>query len=373
MTALLILNYAVAGPHRPAVQRRTAAPRSTRPARPAGSAPGGGELLASTNGTVRLHSGARPVGGTHTVVLRFRDARHARAAYDSAHYRDLLEERLAAAVPFSAVIVPELPTSPGRASPTGRHSGAVSGGTVRVPFPAAEAGPPPARMDLTDFVARAGLSARSIRAYHARGLLPPAERVGRRVFYGPEHVWRIASIQYLQRRGLNLEAILALSEPDPPGWHGSGPALPAAEDPLPIVAAVLDRPHGTADALARDLGARIAEHVESLRRIGCPPDGAPGAPQQFGPAVTALLVEAIRAVLAVDGAHPVQPGPDEPGGARTARCRPRSLPRPPAEPPFSAPAGAATRLPVHSRGSGTDGGPPRPCSPDPAERVGTSV
>ncbi|WP_433566624.1 DUF1330 domain-containing protein [Nocardia sp. CA-151230] len=48
------------------------------------------------------------MGGTHTVVLRFRDIEQARAVYDSADYQDLLDERLAATVPFAAMIVPEL-------------------------------------------------------------------------------------------------------------------------------------------------------------------------------------------------------------------------------------------------------------------------
>ncbi|WP_181799186.1 DUF1330 domain-containing protein [Kitasatospora acidiphila] len=65
-------------------------------------------MLAGTDQTVHLREGGRPPGGTHTVVLRFRDAEQARAVYESARYQELLDERLAATVPFTAMIVPEL-------------------------------------------------------------------------------------------------------------------------------------------------------------------------------------------------------------------------------------------------------------------------
>ncbi|MFJ8623869.1 DUF1330 domain-containing protein [Kitasatospora sp. NPDC093550] len=55
-----------------------------------------------------LSEGGRPAGGTHTVVLRFADAEQARAVYESEQYRELLEERLAATRPFTAMIVPTL-------------------------------------------------------------------------------------------------------------------------------------------------------------------------------------------------------------------------------------------------------------------------
>jgi uncharacterized protein (DUF1330 family) len=100
VTALLILNYDVTDPQRLAAYRQAAGPVLVGPDR--------GELLASTDSTVHLGEGGRPPGGTHTVVLRFRDAEQARAVYESAAYRPLLEERLAATAPFAAMIVPEL-------------------------------------------------------------------------------------------------------------------------------------------------------------------------------------------------------------------------------------------------------------------------
>ncbi|MBV6703064.1 DUF1330 domain-containing protein [Kitasatospora aureofaciens] len=100
MTALLILNYDVTDPQRLDAYRQAATPVLL--------GPDSGELLASTDRTVHLHEGGRPAGGTHTVVLRFRDADQARAVYESSRYRELLEERLAATVPFAAMIVPEI-------------------------------------------------------------------------------------------------------------------------------------------------------------------------------------------------------------------------------------------------------------------------
>jgi uncharacterized protein (DUF1330 family) len=100
MTALLILNYDVIDPQRLAAYRQAAGPVLV--------GPDGGDLLASTDSTVHLGEGGRPPGGTHTVVLRFGDAEQARTVYESAAYRQLLEERLAATVPFAAMIVPEL-------------------------------------------------------------------------------------------------------------------------------------------------------------------------------------------------------------------------------------------------------------------------
>ncbi|MGK4578604.1 DUF1330 domain-containing protein [Kitasatospora sp. HPMI-4] len=100
MPALLILNYDVTDPQRLDAYRQAAAPVLL--------GPGAGELLASTDQTVHLPEGGRPAGGTHTVVLRFADAEQARAVYESDRYRELLEERLAATVPFTAMIVPTL-------------------------------------------------------------------------------------------------------------------------------------------------------------------------------------------------------------------------------------------------------------------------
>ncbi|MFF2073906.1 DUF1330 domain-containing protein [Kitasatospora sp. NPDC058162] len=98
MSALLILNYDVTDLERLTAYRKAATPVLLA----------SGELVASTDRTVHLGEGGRPPGGTHTVVLRFADAEQARAVYESEAYREHLEERLAATVPFTAMIVPAL-------------------------------------------------------------------------------------------------------------------------------------------------------------------------------------------------------------------------------------------------------------------------
>jgi uncharacterized protein (DUF1330 family) len=97
MTAFLILNYDVVDAGRLTAYRAAATPVLL--------GPGAGELMVSTAETI--HLAEAPEGGTHTVVLRFRDVEHARAVYGSDAYRDLLGARLAATEPRAAFIVPE--------------------------------------------------------------------------------------------------------------------------------------------------------------------------------------------------------------------------------------------------------------------------
>ena len=52
-----------------------------------------------------------------------------------------------------------------------------------------------------------GMTVRNVRAYAARGLLPPPRLVGRTGYYGPEHVRRLTQVRRLQDEGLNLAAI----------------------------------------------------------------------------------------------------------------------------------------------------------------------
>ncbi len=65
-------------------------------------------------------------------------------------------------------------------------------------------------LTIEDLAARTGLTIRNVRAYRSRGLLTPPRRVGRRGYYGVEHVRRIARIRRLQEAGFNLAAIRAL-------------------------------------------------------------------------------------------------------------------------------------------------------------------
>jgi DNA-binding transcriptional MerR regulator len=67
---------------------------------------------------------------------------------------------------------------------------------------------------INELAAQVGLTTRTIRSYHARGLLPPPTRRGRTPYYDPTHVARMRSILRWQNSGLPLEAIRVLLDPD---------------------------------------------------------------------------------------------------------------------------------------------------------------
>jgi DNA-binding transcriptional MerR regulator len=69
-----------------------------------------------------------------------------------------------------------------------------------------------AEFDLTidELARRAGTTTRNVRAYQARGLLPPPRLVGRVGYYSDAHVARLILIARLQERGFSLAGIDAL-------------------------------------------------------------------------------------------------------------------------------------------------------------------
>lgn len=69
-----------------------------------------------------------------------------------------------------------------------------------------------ADVDLTidELARRAGTTTRNVRAYQARGLLPPPKLIGRVGYYGDGHVARLTLIARLQERGFSLAGIEAL-------------------------------------------------------------------------------------------------------------------------------------------------------------------
>lgn len=60
---------------------------------------------------------------------------------------------------------------------------------------------------IDELAARAGTTSRTIRAYQARGLLPPPTLQGRTGYYSEEHLHRLRLIDDLQARGFSLAAI----------------------------------------------------------------------------------------------------------------------------------------------------------------------
>jgi len=69
-------------------------------------------------------------------------------------------------------------------------------------------------MTIDEFAAMIGMTTRTVRSYQARGLLPAPKRLGRSPMYDSFHLTRMRTVLRLQHKGLPLEAIRALLEPD---------------------------------------------------------------------------------------------------------------------------------------------------------------
>lgn len=63
------------------------------------------------------------------------------------------------------------------------------------------------RLTIDELARVTGMTARNIRAYQTRGLLPPPRIVGRTGYYDGRHVERLQLIAQMQAEGLNLHAI----------------------------------------------------------------------------------------------------------------------------------------------------------------------
>ena len=76
-------------------------------------------------------------------------------------------------------------------------------------------------MSLAELAAQAGVPARTVRFYIARGLLDGPAVAGRGADYGPAHLERLRNIREMQGGGLTLAAIAR-------ELSGTGTALPEA-------------------------------------------------------------------------------------------------------------------------------------------------
>ncbi|MDT0278147.1 MerR family transcriptional regulator [Blastococcus goldschmidtiae] len=76
----------------------------------------------------------------------------------------------------------------------------------------------PSEHDLTvdELAARVGLTVRNVRAYSARGLLPPPRMVGRTGHYGREHVARLLLVREMLAEGYSLAMIQRTLSTAPP-------------------------------------------------------------------------------------------------------------------------------------------------------------
>jgi DNA-binding transcriptional MerR regulator len=66
---------------------------------------------------------------------------------------------------------------------------------------------PTVELTVDELAARVGVSVRNVRAYAARGLLPPPRMVGRTGFYGREHVARLLLVREMLAEGYSLAMI----------------------------------------------------------------------------------------------------------------------------------------------------------------------
>ncbi|MGY1724288.1 MerR family transcriptional regulator [Blastococcus sp. SYSU DS0533] len=77
--------------------------------------------------------------------------------------------------------------------------------SAALPEPAGE--DPERELTVDELAARVGLTVRNVRAYSARGLLPPPRMVGRTGYYGREHVARLLLVREMLAEGYSLAMI----------------------------------------------------------------------------------------------------------------------------------------------------------------------
>ena len=63
------------------------------------------------------------------------------------------------------------------------------------------------QLTVDELAARVGVTVRNVRAYAARGLLPPPRLVGRTGYYGREHVARLLLVREMLAEGYSLALI----------------------------------------------------------------------------------------------------------------------------------------------------------------------
>ena len=84
-----------------------------------------------------------------------------------------------------------------------------------------------AELTVDELAARAGVTVRNLRAYAARGLLPPPRMVGRTGYYGREHVARLLLVREMLAEGYSLAMIeRTLASAPPIGQLGDAGAAP---------------------------------------------------------------------------------------------------------------------------------------------------
>ena len=80
-------------------------------------------------------------------------------------------------------------------------------------------------LTVDELAARAGVTVRNLRAYAARGLLPPPRMVGRTGFYGREHIARLLLVREMLAEGYSLAMIERTLASAPPSASSATLAL----------------------------------------------------------------------------------------------------------------------------------------------------
>ncbi|MBN1091868.1 MerR family transcriptional regulator [Blastococcus sp. TML/M2B] len=80
-------------------------------------------------------------------------------------------------------------------------------------------------LTVDQLAARAGVTVRNLRAYAARGLLPPPRMVGRTGYYGREHVARLLLVREMLAEGYTLAMIERTLSSAPPSGSSATLAL----------------------------------------------------------------------------------------------------------------------------------------------------
>jgi DNA-binding transcriptional MerR regulator len=168
--------------------------------------------------------------------------------------------------------------------------------------------PAPRRCTIGELSEQVGMTVRNIRAYQARGLLPPPVVDGRVGFYTDLHRERLLMIRRLRAEGFNLVAISALltgvvpiTTPSNSDLSDAGAALLSLGVPLDQVLALHREVGEATERIAQAYERVFDQHVRGpWRAAGSPASGrhrvataAHALPPIAAAAVTATLAPAV--------------------------------------------------------------------------------
>lgn len=153
----------------------------------------------------------------------------------------------------------------------------------------------PDELTVDELAARVGMTVRNVRAYAARGLLPPPRLVGRTGYYGSDHVARLTLVRQLLASGYTLAAVQASVEGEP----GAGSAGSLALHRALMAPWQTDEPQDTdvASIAARtgsdDLD-QVREVVDELARMGVVEDLGGGRLRVLDPGLLDAGIRGVR-------------------------------------------------------------------------------